>query len=243
MKDTHLAVQEEPSVSLMLQSALQQGITKDNADALGKLMELYERMEDRRAEQAYNKAFVALKQELPAIVACKPVPNNDGTVRYSFAPLDEIDRKLKPIALKHGFTYSWEEADCADEKRVNKVCVIRHIGGHSTRTPYKVRVGSGPPKSSECQADGAAHSYANRRALCDAFGIVAEPDTDGSDDARNEGHPITAEEAEQLRAWVASTGAHEGKFLEFAGAKAFEEISSTRLADLHEVLRKREQRK
>lgn len=230
---------QQPSVALMLQSALEKGITPENATALEKLMDLYERMESKRAAQGFAAAMVQLKQAMPPIQVTKVVPNKDGSLRYKYAPLDKIDAELRPVALKYGFSYSFSEAP-SEPGRVTKVCVVRHIGGHSESTPFTVRVGHGPPGSSEAQGDGAAASYAQRRALCDAFGIIVESDTDGSDDARNEGRPITAKEAADLRDWVESIGADEKAFLEYAGAAHYEAISSSKLEMLQEKLRSKE---
>lgn len=233
-----LATVEQPSVALMLQTALEKGITSDNATALGQLMSLYERMEARSAAQAFASAMVSLKQEMPTIQVSKAVPNNDGTIRYRYAPLDEIDGKLRPMALKHGFTYSFSEAP-SEPNKVTKVCVVKHIGGHSESTPFTVRIGKGPPGSSEAQGDGAAASYAQRRALCDAFGIIVESDTDGSDDPRNEGKPITQQQADELRELCDEVKADRKKFLEHAKAETFEQISSTRFEDLVVTLNRR----
>lgn len=242
--DNQLATQEPPSVAIMLQTALAQGVTKDNADALGKLMELYERMEDRNAEKQFASDFVALKKAMPPIHAIKPVPNKDGTVRYHFAPLEEIDRILKPIALQYGFTYSFTEEQSNRPGTITKVCIVQHSSGHSARHPYSVRIGSGPPGSTESQSDGAAHSYAKRGALCDAFGIVIERDTDGAggDDARDLGRPITAKEAADLADWVEATKSDKAKFLKFAEAATFEEIRANRLSELHALLKRAEQK-
>jgi hypothetical protein len=233
---------QEPSVAGMLQAVIDRGITPENAAAMEQLVGLYERMEAKRAEREFAAAMVALKMEMPAIRACKGVPGKDGTIRYKYAPLEDIDGELRPVALKHGFSYSFSQAP-ADIGRVTKVCVVKHIGGHSESTPFTVRVGQGPPHSSEAQGDGAAASYAQRRALCDAFGIIVESDTDGADDARNEGKPITAKEAADLRDWVEAIGADEKAFLEVAGAAHYEAICSSKLEVLQAMLKRKEKQR
>lgn len=240
MSDSQLSTtqQQSPAVGAMLQAVIDKGITSENAAALEQLVKLYERLEAKNAERAFASAMVELKKAMPPITACKPVPGRDGTIRYKYAPLEEIDGILRPVALDHGFTYSFSQAP-AEPGRVTKVCVVKHIGGHSERTPFTVRVGSGPPHASEAQGDGAAASYAQRRALCDAFGIIVESDTDGSDDPRNEGKPITQEQADTLRELCDDTNSNREKFLAFAQAKTFEEISSTRFDDLVAMLNRK----
>jgi hypothetical protein len=237
-KQLSLREQQQPSVADMMHAVIEKGVTKDNVTALEQLVGLYERLEDKRAVRDFNASMVALKQEMPPIQVSKAVPNNDGTIRYKYAPLDEIDAKLRPHALKHGFTYSFSEA-AGEPNKVTKVCVVTHIGGDSRSTPFTVRIGHGPPKASEAQSDGAAASYAQRRALCDAFGIIVESDTDGADDARNEGHPITQQQADELRELCDETKSDRKKFLEYAGADEFEKISSARFEDLKAMLHRK----
>lgn len=233
---------QAPSVAGMLQAVIQQGVTKENVAALEQLVGLYERLEDKRAIRDFNAAMVALRQEMPTIQVSKAVPNNDGTIRYKYAPLDEIDAKLRPHALKHGFAYSFSEAP-AEPGRVTKLCIVKHISGHTESTPFTVRAGKGPPGCSDAQADGSSASYAQRRALCDAFGIIVESDTDGSDDARNEGDVITQKEADELRDWAEAVGTNIPSFLAIAGAANFESISRPKLEVMQNLLRSKEKAK
>lgn len=227
--------EQGPSVGLMLQTMIEKGVTSDNVAALTQLMGLHERILDRQSAQEFAVALVSLQAEMPAVKAIKIVPNTDGTVRYRYAPYEEIMAQARPFLTKHRFSVGFDTE--VAEGRVTSICHLTHASGHSKPTRYAVRIGGGPPKSSESQQDGAAYTYAKRGALCAALNIVVEaPD---SDDARNEGAPITAQQAESLRSRVASTKANEARFLAFAGAATFEEISETRFADLDELLRKR----
>jgi hypothetical protein len=232
----------------MLQEIIRGGITTENVAAVEKMISLYERMQDRKAEQDFAVAFNSLMAEIPSIRATKPVPNNDGTVRYRYAPLEEIDAQLRPLALKHGFTYSFREGE-SDAGRITKICEVQHVNGHKRSNPFTVRV-SAPPKSSESQADGSTHSYAKRGALCDAFGIIIEH---LDDDAREIGRPIGRAMAEDLMARVLSCSADEVAFLRFAGVTVehgllptladYEKIGLNRFDALDEILTKKERRR
>lgn len=225
----------EPSVAFMLSKVIEQGVTPENVAALDKLCGLYERMQAKNAEREFNVAFTALQAKIPQIKATKAVPNNDGTVRYRFAPLEEIDSQLRPLALENGFTYSFSEGASDAENKVSKVCTIYHVGGHSRPNSFTVRR-SAPPKSTDTQADGSTHSYAKRGALCDAFGIIIEHD----DDARMVGKPIGKALAEDLQARVKACGADEEAFLKFAGAAHYEAISDDRYDALDAMLTRKE---
>lgn len=228
-----LAVSGQAPVAKMLEAVLKGGVTADNVGAVEKLVELYERMQAKDAEKQFAAAFVALQSEMPPIQAVKPVPNRDGTIRYKFAPYEEIMDKVRPFLQKHGFTltFSMSYAD----GRVTQNCTLMHVGGHSRTNQFMARIGSGPPGSSEAQGDGAAATYAKRQALCDALNIVVEHDND----ARAEGKPITRDEAAYLRELVKETGSDEAAFLRFAGASEYEAIGSEKYSMLMNALQKK----
>lgn len=189
------------------------------------------------AERRFAAAFVALQDETPNIKAVSVIPNNDGGVRSRFAPYEEIMEQVAPLLQKHGFTVTFSTD--FKEGRIIKICTLQHIGGHSRSNQFAVRVGSGPPKASEAQADGAASTYAKRFALCDALNIVVDRDTD----ARVEGAPITKEQAAELEHRVAMTNSDRNAFLKFAGAKSFAEIMDSKYAILDGFLARKEGRK
>ncbi len=206
----------EPSVAMMLQKVIDGGITKENVSALESLVGLYDRMQAKNAEKDFAVAFNRLMAEMPPIQATKPVPNNDGTVRYRFAPLEEIEAIVRPVALRNGFSYSFSEGP-SEPGRVTKVCTVQHSSGHKRVHPFTVRT-SAPPKANDSQADGSTHSYAKRGAFSDAFSIIVDHD----DDARVIGKPITEEQAFELRERVLATGSDEHAFMKYAGINVSE---------------------
>ena len=235
-----LAIQSQqpaPNVADMLQAVIKGGVSNENVAALEKLVGLYERMQDRDAEKAFASAFVALQSEMKGITANKPVPGNDGSVRYKFAPYEEIMAKVSPLLQKHGFTVTFSTD--FKEGRLLKICTLQHIGGHSRSNQFAVRIGSGPPKASESQADGAASTYAKRFALCDALNIVIDKDVDAA--AEGDTQAVTPEQSDELERRVKETNSNIPAFLKFAGAHSFAEIKANRYDDLDSMLRKKEQ--
>lgn len=228
-----LATAAQSPVAKMLEAVINKGLTADSVGVVERLVSLYERMQDKDAEKQFASAFVALQSDMPAIQAVKPVPNRDGTIRYKFAPYEEIMDKAKPFLQKHGFTltFSMSYAD----GRITQNCTLMHIGGHSRTNQFMVRIGSGPPGSSEAQGDGAAATYAKRQALCDALNIVVEHDND----ARSVGKPISPEEALYLRELVKETKSDEVAFLRFAQAGSYEEICTENYGRLVAALQKK----
>jgi hypothetical protein len=221
-------------VAAMLQAITEKGITTENAAALEKMADLYLKMEAVNARKSFAEAKRQLQQALPPICANKPVPNNDGTTRYKYAPYEEIMQQVAPFLSKYGFAISFSQR--VDENRLVAICTLSHIDGHSEANEFAVRIGKGPPGSSECQADGAASTYAKRFALCNCLNITIEHDDDG----KALGDYITREQAENLQRRLEDIGGDVAAFLRFAGARDFSEIRKGKYATVEAALVKKE---
>lgn len=216
--------QPGPNLGLMLQAAIDKGITTENVAVLEKMLDLLERQQSRDAEREFAQAFNRLQAEMPKIVAATSVPDRDGNLKYKFAKYEDIMVAVRPLLLRHGFTVSFSMT-CPDG-RVAQECTLRHVGGHAQRNSFAVRIGKGPPGASEPQSDGAASTYAKRFALCNALNIIIEQDSDGAPpDARLEGEPIPSEKVQYLREQVQEIGADASRFLKLAGVARFEDIT------------------
>ncbi len=218
----------------MMRSMIKSGISAENVAAFTELVKLSEHMEDRKAAKDFAVAFNDLQAEMPKVQAVSAVPNNDGTVRYMFCPYEELMRQVAPFLHKHGFSITFSNR--FDEGRLVSICTLTHVSGHSKTNEFTVRIGKGPPGSSESQADGAAGTYAKRFALISALNIVVEKDSD----ARIVGGKISKGQADSLRQRVASTGSDQALFLKFAQAATFEDISESMYDVLDASLKKKE---
>lgn len=229
--------QEQQPVAKMLQAIIDKGVTEQSVAVVERLVSLYERMADKDAEKQFAAAFVRLQADMPAVQAVRDVPNNDGTIRYTFAPYEEIMAKVRPVLQRHGFTVTFSSN--VMDGRIVQTCTLQHLGGHKRSNSFGARIGKGPPGSSEAQGDGAASTYAKRFALCDALNIVVDRDTD----ARAEAGCISFEQAQYLRELVKETKSDERAFLKFAGASDYDHIPSDRYDSLARSLHKKAQGK
>ena len=107
----------------LYQQALEKGL---DPDKLSKLLDLHERIEAKRSEQAYTEAFRRVQERIPVIVKDKNGQNN------SYAKLETIQEVLRPILRSEGFTVSTTEADCPKEHHIRVKTTIAHTGGHKT---------------------------------------------------------------------------------------------------------------
>lgn len=235
MEPQSIALQQQPTQGISLQVITEKimsgELTKEKLD-------MVERLVAMDAERQFAEAFVALQAEMPKVQATKAVPNNDGTTRYVFATYEEIMQQVAPLLQKYAFTVSFSSR--FEPTRVVRILTLQHRAGHKRINEFSVRVGQGPPKASEAQADGAAATYAKRFALTDALNIVV---SHMDNDASLEGAPVTPEQADELERRVALTNSDKKRFLEFAGATSFATIPSTRYDICDEFLRRKEQRR
>jgi len=228
----------EPSIAMILQAAVQGGVTKDNVEVVERLMAMHKEMRSDDDRRDFARALAALQAECQPVAASKAVPNKDGTVRYKYAPFEGIMKSVSPLLARNGFSVTFDTQIV--ENRVTVTCTLMHVSGHSQSNKFACRIGQGPPMSSDAQGDGAATTYAKRFALCAALNIVVEQDSDGADDARNVGEVIDWKDAVELKERVQNCGADVKAFLTYAGAKTFEDIQKNRLEALHKMLCKKE---
>lgn len=236
MSDQQLATRPEPmNVGMMLQTIAEKGITEASVAVMTQLVALKERMDAKEAEREFAAAFVALQGEMPKVTAMKAVKNNDGSLRYTFAPYEDIMRQVQPSLVSHGFTVTFDNK--IDDARVTILCTLMHTSGHSRSNSFTARIGKGPPGSSESQADGSANTYAKRFALCNALNIVIEKD----DDARAVGGaPLLPATMKELKERLAAVKGDEAKFLAVAQAAHWEAIPASKYEELDEMLFRKE---
>lgn len=230
---------QPPAIEDMLSAVMKTGITSENIQAVEKIVQLYERMQDRKAEKEFAAAFVTLQAEMPKVQATRPVPNKDGSLRYRFAAFEDLMEQLHEHLQRNGFTVSFSSR--VETDRLISTCTLQHTSGHKRSNEFAVRIGSGPPGATVTQADGAAATYAKRFALTEALNIVVGH---MDNDARLLGSTefITDEQAEELERRVALSESDKLAFLKFAGAKTYAEIPAAKYGMLDQLLTKKEQR-
>lgn len=233
---TQQAATPEPSAAQLLQHLIDKGDPEKNIGVLERLIALKERSDDKKAEREFAVAFHALQQETLGVEAVDMVPDKHGEPRYFFASYERIMAQVGPLLIKHGFSVSYDSE--FKETRMVMRCTLTHVGGHSRVTSQYMRVGA-VYGANDAQNDGATATMARRYALCSALNIVIQRDTDGADDARNEGSPVTQEQAQTLKEMVRESGSDEARFLKYANASKYEEIGAARYQELWRSLHAR----
>jgi len=158
-----------------------------DVEKLGHTMAMYERLKAKEAELAFNAAKGRLLKKLAGvkIVKNKPVlseiekgkPQKGNHTVFKYAPLEEIDKHLRPLLAQEDMDLSY-----SDEPRGGGEILIRgrlkHLpGGHYEDSFMPAPLDTTGGKSN-VQAVGSTNSYLRRYVACNIFNIVVVGDDD-----------------------------------------------------------------
>ena len=150
-------------------------------DKLKQLMTMRQEIEAAAAEKTFNISMRAAQAEMGRVRA--DATNKQTSSKY--ATYAAMDRVLRPIYVKHGFSLSFDEADSPKPDHIRVLCYVSHEGGH-TRTYHKDMPADGKGAKggdvmTKTHAAGAAASYGMRYLLKGIFNIaIGEDDQDGN---------------------------------------------------------------
>src|SRR5215472_3512563 len=222
------------SDSAALLSAIEKAALNPQVD-IGKveqLLALYERIEGRRAETAFNEALTA------AQAAMRPVATDmeNCQTRSRYASYAALDRVLRPIYTNAGFSLTFNTAPGAPEAHVRVTCNVAHRAGH-VRTytldlPADGKGAKGGDTMSRTHATASALSYGMRYLLRLIFNIaVGEGDDDGNKagaQQQAQRGTISAEQLAQLRKLIAEAKADAVRFCRYMKVARLEDLPAAR---------------
>lgn len=211
------------NVSGLVRLAIEQNVS---VEMLERLVALQERVTERDARAAFFKSLTDFQAAVPPIPKTGKIPDNNGNVRSTFAPLPVIAETIREPLSKHGLSYSWRSED--DGEFVTVICTLRHVDGHSESASFKCRIrDAAAPKMSGVQISGSAHSYGMRYSLIQVLGLTtADEDTDGSGAGPEF---LNEDQADQLDSLMNEVKVNRPKFLEVLGVKSISEVTVDKL--------------
>jgi len=151
------------------------------------MMAMYEHLKTKEAELAYNAAKGRILKKLASIKIVKSrsvlnqieqgKPQKGAYEAFKYAPLEEIDKHLRPLLAQEDMDLSY-----SDEPREDGGIVIRgrlkHLpGGHYEDSFMPAPLDTTGGKS-DVQAVGSTNSYLRRYVACNIFNIVVVGDDD-----------------------------------------------------------------
>ena len=189
-----------------------------DVDKLERLLAIQERMMVDARRTAFMSALAELQAELPQIAKTGRIVVK-GTERSRYAKLEDIDQVIRPFLKAHGFAFSFD-ADSKDGRLYTFTAKLTHREGHFETKTLMLPIDKSDYRS-DVQSIGSSESYAKRRLIKMHLNII---ERDEDDDGNGGRHPITHDQAAEIRALITSSGANEPRFLNWAAAPSVEEI-------------------
>lgn len=215
-----IAPSDNEGAASLVHFAIERGV---DVSVLERLVALQERVTERNARAAFFEAVADFQEQCPEIAKSKTAQiatKGGGRYSYSYAPLEEITRTIRPLLKRHGLSYSWTVEP--GEKVLFVTCVLRHIDGHEERASFPVPVDTAAAMS-DAQKNGAALTYGKRQSLTSVLGLTtADEDKDG---AGRSVETITANQADALDSLMNEVKVDRRKFLAWLGVGSIGEIT------------------
>ncbi len=167
---------------VLLDKMVEKGI---DPEALRQMMDLSERWEKNQAVKAFNTSMVACQREMPTVV--KDAENKHTRSKYALR--ETVQRMIRPVYTKHGFSLSFSTQDCPREGHIRILCEIGHEGGDIRTKQFDIPLdGEGskgnPSAMNKPQATGSTYSYGLRYATLAVFNVVIAGEDDDAQGKR-----------------------------------------------------------
>lgn len=210
-------------------------------ETLERLVGLHERVEAKKAVDAFNVAMATFQEQCPSIkkTSKASINSNSGSkFGYTYAELDQIASVVNPILGRNGLSYSWDSG--IENGQIKCTCHVRHIQGHVVSATFQCPVES-KAGMSEQQKYGAALTYARRQALVQVLGLTTtDQDNDGGATQTNH-DKINSSQAAQLSAMIDDTATDMEQWLKYYDVERVGDLPVSKFqAALNQLNKKKE---
>ena len=164
-------------------------------------------MEKDQAAKDFAIAMTATQAEIPRV---RKSAHNTQT-NSDYAPLEDVQNAVKPVAARHGLTFDCTELESKDSVTVRLQGTVSHVKGHS-RTFYREGriddVGiKGNANKTALHARQSSVTYLKTHMLADIFGVTLSKKDSIDDDGNTAGGGfITEEQRIQLQEMAQAYG-------------------------------------
>lgn len=198
-----------------------------DAAKISALLDIKERIERSRAEEAFWEALASAQDEMEPIR--KDAINQENKSKW--ARIETVQKKLQPIYRKHGLRITWTTEQNPDPNMVPLVAVVSHRSGHRQIYRLAAEVDDKGPKGggvkTKVQGTGSTESYLQRKLYGMIFDVIFVNDDDDGDLGRKT-RPITQDQADNLETLLNDAGmtdaAKRVQFCKWAGVAKLSEI-------------------
>ena len=212
-------------------------------ETMERLFALQREARSDQAKAEFFTAFHSLQSELEPIKA----HGWNKHTKSHYARLDDVDRMLGPLTLKHGFTVSVSSAINDKVDHYTFILIVRHGGGYEERHPLELPadyIGSGGSMT-KTKIHGAlsAESYAERRLKTMVFNLTVLVARDDDGNAAGGVGPsaerITQAQADELNQLADEVGADKILFCTYLKVDSFTSIPAGRFREAKQALERK----
>jgi hypothetical protein len=196
-----------------------------NMDKMERLWAMYKEETERQAKVKFNAALGEAQSEIGRVATNKE--NSQTHSRY--ADYAAIDRVVRPVYTKHGFSLSFNTGDCALADHMRILCDVAHKDGYTKQyhvdMPADGKGAKGGDVMTKTHAAGSAMQYGQRYLLKLIFNVAIGLDDDGNG-ANAKAATITEEQAVNMQALLEDIGANKEGFFKYLSTKCKKEIKA-----------------
>lgn len=180
-------------------------------------------IETRQAARDFADALNRAQAEISPVVRT----TENTQTRSFFARLEDVDRAIRPIYVRHGFALSFNTVAPLVEGHIRIECLCSHRGGHTERYGREAPADTLGPKGSavKTQLHGGAstETFLKRYITCGIFNVVFV----GADDDGNKGGAeyIDGETVKEIDMLLRETKSDLARFLHFMKADSIPQIT------------------
>lgn len=215
------APQTAPVVSQIMELASRKDI---NPEMFDRLVAWQEREVARQAEIAYNAAMNAAQAEIQPVART----SENTQTRSFYAKLEAVDKAIRPIYLKHGFSLEYDTVAPLVPGHIRVACRCSHRDGHSRmffrEAPSDTTGPQGKAVKTVLHGGGSTETYLKRYIATGIFNVVFR----NQDDDGNFGGMkfITPEQVDELQGLIDETGTELARYLQVMGVATLENIEA-----------------
>lgn len=188
---------------------------------LERLMDLYERVNNREAKRDYDQALAEMQPNLPVIRERGKIQIGSNEAKaQKYALWEDINEAIKPVLAQHGFAISFRVGHV--ENKISVTGILSHRGGHREETTMLLPIDNSGSKNA-VQAVGSSASYGKRYTA----GALLNLTSTGEDDdgkAAGDGGKISNEQRDAILKLVNETGSDIEKLCKYFKVDAIPDI-------------------
>lgn len=181
-------------------------------DKLARLIELRNQVKAEAAKTAFDAAMTLAQSEMRPVAA----DANNPQTKSKYASYPALDRAMRPIYTRSGFSLSFNTGDGAPDQYVRVCCRVAHSEGHGRDyhidMPADGKGAKGGDVMTKTHATGSAVTYGMRYLLKMIFNVAVGEDDDGNGAG---GGTITEDQVAALQSLIVEVGADIPRFLKY----------------------------